>query len=110
MIACVQAWPVDTLLSGPVVEHLLATVREALTNVGKHAQAARASVRLSVDPTRCRLVIADDGLGLPEATHGSGGLGLPNLRHRAEKCKGTLSIEEAPEGGTVLTWSVPLDA
>lgn len=103
--------PVDTLVSGPVVEHLLATVREALTNVGKHAGATRASVRVAVDPTGCRLTVTDDGLGLHGAAPGAGGgRGLPNLRHRAEKLGGGLSIDDAPGGGTVLTWFVPLDA
>ena len=103
--------PVDTLLSGLIVEHLLATVREALTNVGKHARATRAWVRVAVDPTTCCLTIADDGVGLQGAPEtAEGGLGLRNLRHRAEKLDGTLSIEDAPGGGTVLTWTVPLGA
>ena len=99
---------IDTLLTGPVVEQLLATVREALTNVAKHAQATRASVHLAVDTTGCRLTITDDGVGLGGAGDADGGLGLPNLRRRAEKLKGTLTIEDVPGGGTVLTWSVPL--
>ena len=104
--------PVDTCLSGsPTVEHLLATVREALTNVGKHARATRASVRVVVDATSCRLTVVDDGVGLHGAIPGSGGgRGLANLRHRAEKLDGSFSIEDGPGGGTVLTWSVPLDA
>jgi len=103
--------PIDTVLSGPPVEHLLATLREALTNVGKHAQATQASVRVAADPTSCRLTVADDGVGLHSGPRqADGGLGLPNLRRRAEKLKGTLSIEDAPGGGTVLTWTVPLVA
>jgi signal transduction histidine kinase len=113
--------PVDTLLAGPLLEHALAAIREALTNVAKHARATRASVHLTVDPSRCVLVVADDGVGLRDGGPGSGtrpvpgsggaaGLGLPNLRHRAEKLHGALSIQSAPGGGTVLTWSVPLDA
>jgi len=105
--------PVDTLLDGtPVVEHLLATVREALTNVGKHARATRASVGVVVDATSCRLTVVDDGVGLQQGAipGAGGGRGLANLRHRAEKLDGSFSIEDGPGGGTVLTWSVPLDA
>ena len=55
--------PVDAALSDEIVEHLLATLREALTNVGRHAQASRASVMLSVDSETCRLQILDNGPG-----------------------------------------------
>ena len=42
-------------------EHLRATIREALTNVGKHAQATRVSVSVDATDTSCRLTITDDG-------------------------------------------------
>ena len=53
--------PIDAALSDEIVEHLLATLREALTNIGRHAQASRASVMLSVDSEMCRLQILDNG-------------------------------------------------
>ena len=102
--------PVDALVSGQVHEHLLATIREALTNVAKHAQATRTLVDVTVHRNDCRLTITDDGVGLGDTSSaGGGGLGLPNLRRRAEKLRGTLSVENAPGGGTVLTWTVPID-
>ena len=101
--------PLETAIGEDLVEHLLATIREALTNVGKHARATRASLHLAVDETWCTLTIADDGVGITGApTVGSGGLGLPNLRRRAEKLHGTLAVDGASGGGTVLTWAVPL--
>ena len=39
--------PVDSVISEVIAEHLLATVREAVTNVGRHARATHASLRLS---------------------------------------------------------------
>ena len=102
--------PLDTLVTPQLREQLLAIVREALTNVGKHAHATRASVRVVVDEGICRLTISDNGLGMgtPSPAAG-GGLGLPNLRRRAEKLGGTFAVDDAPDGGTVLTWQVPLD-
>jgi signal transduction histidine kinase len=101
--------PLDASISEAIAEHLLATIREALTNVGKHAQATRASVEVAVDDTSCRLTIADDGVGIAGApSSASGGLGLPNLRRRAEKLHGTLAVDSVPGGGTQLTWAVPL--
>jgi len=101
--------PLDASLNDQLLEHLLATIREALTNVGKHAQATRASVEVGVDETACSLRISDNGIGMAgDSTAGGGGLGLPNLRRRAEKLRGTLSVGAAPGGGTVLVWTVPL--
>ena len=101
--------PLDTAIDGDVLEHLLATIREALTNIGKHAEATQASVRLAADETWCTLTITDNGVGITGApTAGSGGLGLANLHRRAEKLHGTLAVGSASGGGTVLTWAVPL--
>lgn len=101
--------PLDAAIDELVQEHLLATIREALTNVGRHAQATRASLRVTVDDASCRLIITDNGVGLAGAAESEGGgLGLPNLGRRAEKLHGTLTVSDAPGGGTVLTWRVPL--
>ncbi len=91
-----------------MAEHLLSTVREGLTNIGRHAGASRASVTVVVEEGRCTLEITDNGRGLGgESTHG-GGLGLPNMRQRAEKLHGTFEIGSPEEGGTLLVWRVPV--
>jgi signal transduction histidine kinase len=102
------AGPVDSTISAQVLEHMLATLREALTNVGRHAHATRATVLVAVDDTSCCLTITDDGIGLTDAEATGGGHGLPNLRRRAEKLHGTLTVGDATDGGTALTWKVPL--
>ncbi len=100
--------PVDAAISDEVAEHLLSTVREALTNVGRHAQATEAAVNLTVKGGRCILRVRDNGRGVDEAEAGEGGLGLVNLRRRAEKLHGQLVIENLETGGTLLTWQVPI--
>lgn len=101
--------PVDSRVSDPLAEHLLAVVREAVTNIGRHAQATQASIRLSADDGHCRLRVVDNGQGLGSDQNGAGGMGLVNLRHRAEKLQGEFAVERPISGGTVLTWQVPLD-
>lgn len=102
--------PIDAVISEVVTEHLLATIREAVTNVGRHAHATETSVTISVKEGLCRLQIVDDGRGLtsPGTTGGGGGLGLINLRHRAESLEGQMYIESPESGGTRLTWQVPV--
>jgi signal transduction histidine kinase len=102
--------PIDSAMPDEVTEHLLAIVREAVTNVGRHAQATEAHVRLSVADGHCLLQIIDNGRGIGGTTETTqGGLGLVNMRRRAEKLHGEFALESPPTGGTVLTWRVPLD-
>ncbi len=105
--------PIDAAVPDQVAEHLLATVREALTNVGRHARATGATVDLTVFDGWCRLEVTDNGMGSsapapPAASGEAGGLGLSNLRRRAEKLKGELTVDHPDAGGTRLVWRVPL--
>ncbi len=100
--------PIDLALSAEVAEHLIATVREALTNVVKHAQAPRVEVSLAVADGHVRLEVHDAGVGLPVELRAEG-LGLANLRKRAEALGGSMQILPVADGGTELEWVVPLD-
>ena len=99
--------PIDTIVPAPVAEQLLASAREALTNVAKHARAHHAEV-LVVAGGDLALRVTDDGDGLsgtPGVGHGNG---LRNLSHRAEALGGTFRVEERADGGLVVDWRVPL--
>ena len=98
--------PVDSAISEVIAEQLLATVREAVTNVGRHAQATQANVRLSAASEECLLQVTDNGRGLGLRERTDGGLGLNNMRRRAEKLHGSFEVRSQC-GGTVLTWRVP---
>jgi signal transduction histidine kinase len=100
--------PVDTAVNRSVEEHLLATVREAVTNIGRHANATAASVSVRVEGAICRLEVTDNGDGIRGGPVTAGGRGLINLRRRAENLGGELLVKGAPGGGTVLIWSVPI--
>ncbi len=97
--------PVDHVVSGQLAEEVLAVLREALTNVGKHAHATQVVVTIAAGD-ELRIVVADDGDGMGEIQ--PGGLGLKNLRQRAERLGGSMEIGTSREGGTRLTWHAPI--
>jgi signal transduction histidine kinase len=83
----------------------VATLREALSNVAKHARATKVDVVLSVGD-QILLRVLDDGRGLPDTIH-DGGPGLTNMASRAEALGGEMSLTTRAEGGAVLAWKVP---
>ena len=100
--------PIDAVISQSVTEQLLATIREAVTNVGRHAHATEASVAVSAHHGVCHLRVVDNGIGLGVVDDEDVGLGLVNLRRRAEKMHGTMEMVSPESGGTVLEWKVPV--
>jgi signal transduction histidine kinase len=98
--------PIDTAIPQHVGDHIVAVVREGLTNAGKHAAATRFVVLLGVSD-EVTLQVADNGHGI-EFPLDHPGLGLDNLRARATRLGGTFEVLPAQGGGTRLVWSVPL--
>jgi signal transduction histidine kinase len=96
--------PVDTGVDDRVCEHLLATLREALSNAARHARPSRVDIEVTVD-SEVVLRVADDGVGIGEAS--PSGRGLGNLAARAKSLGGRFRLEPRPEGGTVLEWRAP---
>ena len=82
-------------------------VQEALTNVGKHAQATRVEIRVTDTDGRVTVVVRDDGAGFDPA-QGSAGFGLVGMRERLALVHGTLEIESAPGAGTAIRASIPV--
>ncbi|MBS2548587.1 GAF domain-containing protein [Catenulispora sp. NL8] len=99
--------PIDFEVSDEAAEHALAVVREALSNVGRHAQATKADVDVATADGFLVLRVADNGVGMPEGGGRRSGLG--NLADRAVALGGEFTVGPAEGGGTVLTWRVPLD-
>ncbi|QKG27123.1 sensor histidine kinase [Actinomadura verrucosospora] len=96
--------PLDTAVDDETGEQLLAVVREALSNVARHARAREAAVAIDAGDD-LTLRVEDDGVGLPEGGRRSG---LRNMSERAEACGGSFATRRRPGGGTILTWRVPL--
>ena len=83
------------------VAELLAIMREALSNVARHAGATTCRVRLTSERDRLRLEIHDDGRGFDAARRGSDGHhGLANMRSRGEALGATFEVDSAPGRGT----------
>lgn len=87
------------------IEHGLAMVlREAATNIARHAQANEATFRLRVDAREVLLEVVDDGRG-GASVHGNG---LSGMRERVAALGGTLAIESPRGQGTRVTVRVPI--
>ena len=99
--------PVDTVVTGPVHEHVLAVVRESLSNIARHAHASRAEVEVAASADSLVVRVSDDGVGLPSQRAESG---LRNVRCRASSLGGTLKLAGRDPRGTTVVWRVPLAA
>ena len=97
--------PVDTVAGDEVVDDVVAVVREALTNVVRHARATGVGLHVSTAGSVLTVVVQDDGVGLRAGTRRSG---LENLAQRAAGYGGACDVGPGPAGGTELRWSVPL--
>jgi signal transduction histidine kinase len=85
---------------------ILLIAREALSNVVRHADARRCSVRLTTDDESVILEIADDGNGVPQV-HSTVGHGLRNLETRARAIGARVEIEGNRPRGTIIRLTVP---
>jgi signal transduction histidine kinase len=97
------------LNSEELTEQALIVLREALSNIARHAGASRADVTVDVDHDGIlSVLVTDNGTGLPPGGRRSG---LRNLADRAEKLGGELRLDQAdpaaPRPGTRLEWRVP---
>lgn len=86
---------------------LLQIVREAVSNSLRHGSATEVSITLEAHEGGLRLVIADDGLGMAGRPAGPAGHGLENIRARAGRHRGIVSIASIPDGGTTITCTIP---
>ncbi len=83
-------------------------VQEAITNVGRHAEASVCFVSLEVDEDvgMLRLEVRDDGRGI--GVNRGTGVGLTSMRERAEELGGSFTVDALPGGGTIVRARLPL--
>ena len=86
---------------------MLLLLRELLTNVVKHAQATRTTVRVEAVDDNLSISVHDDGVGYSDIGIGAGS-GLKNLHERARRRAGTARIDRLASQGTAVCWKVPL--
>lgn len=99
------AGPVDLLVTGPLVDDVVAVVRESLANVARHAQAASAAVDISADDSGVTVVVEDDGVGVPDDVLRRSG--TSNLAERATARQGEYALTSRVGGGARVSWSAP---
>jgi len=84
-------------------------VQEALTNVGRHAGGACASVHLRYAPDAFTVQVDDDGEGTGTQSAGPG-LGLIGMRERVSALGGRLHAGPQPRGGFRVRAELPVRA
>lgn len=93
---------------------LLRATQEALSNVGKHAEAREVTITVSYLDGQTILDVQDDGRGfdpremLGRSPSPDGGIGLQAMRERVARLSGSLSIETEPGRGSTLVVALPL--
>lgn len=90
-----------------VASDVIQLIREALSNVGRHARATTCRVSLRRDGATAVLEIDDDGVGF-DAAAPHGGMGLPNLQSRTESLGGSFALIAVEGEGTTVTARLPL--
>ena len=96
---------IDALVPRWLADHVVAVLREALSNVAQHAHATQVEVKLMVTETDLTLLVDDDGIGLSSPGRRSG---LRNMESRAAVVGGHLSLQRRQPTGTRVEWSAAL--
>lgn len=99
--------PIDSAITQVIADHLLAVVRESLSNCVKHAHATEVDIRVAIDSPVLVCEVIDNGNGYSAEARFSG---IKNMESRAMELGGELVVGARPDAqqGTRLRWSVPL--
>jgi len=98
--------PAPHTLPHAVEAPLALVLREAVTNIHRHARASEARIEISSEDGQFRMRISDNGCG-GLAAHGNG---VSGMRERVRALGGTLAIDSPPRRGTTITVVVPTAA
>ena len=96
----------DLRLSMNERKNLYLVFKEAVNNAAKHARCDRVRVQVRKQGQGLELTIVDNGAGVSgeaQGRNGLGGNGLRSMKERAEAIGGSLLVEQAEQGGTVIT-------
>jgi len=100
--------PVESVMSAETCAEMMASLREALGNVARHAKASAVDVTIAVEGDRVAMTVRDDGVGPPDLEgQPTSGNGLFNLQARATALGGSCTLDPGSTVGAVLAWSVP---
>ncbi len=92
------------ILSGNEEMHVIRIIREALSNIERHAQASKASVYIALDKShQVTIRVHDDGKGFDPSQTPANHFGTSIMQDRALILDGHLDIDSAPGRGTIIT-------
>ncbi|MCH8024293.1 MAG: sensor histidine kinase, partial [Candidatus Marinimicrobia bacterium] len=83
-----------------IMTHLYRIAQEALNNAVRHSGARAIQVKLTIQPELTQLEVYDDGVGMPDGLASVTGMGLHNMKYRANAIRGSLEIGSRITGGT----------
>jgi len=109
VISAVEADDAALDLLAPVAPDVVQVVREALSNVARHARSLTCRVSVHADEGMVRVAVEDDGVGF-DATQTLPGQGLDNLSARAGELGGWLLVHSSPGAGTTVEMHLPVAA
>ena len=95
--------PLDAI-SPRFAQHMVAALRESVSNAVRHAKATTLTITICAD-SDIVIDVTDDGIGMPVTV---GRSGLHNLRAARQTVGGTCTVETLDEGGTRFIWTAPL--
>ena len=98
--------PVDAAVGDATLAEMVPTLREALSNIARHAAATAAVVTVAA-AEEVELTVTDDGRGMPGGRP-AGGQGLDNMAARARRLGGRMRLDDAEPEGTRVVWRVPI--
>ena len=90
--------------------HLYRIAQEAVNNAIRHGHASEILISLSASDGSGRLVIEDDGSGLPKLPANHLGMGLQIMNYRARMIGGSLQVQDSKLRGTAVTCTFPLNS
>jgi ligand-binding sensor domain-containing protein/signal transduction histidine kinase len=103
-IRCWQEVPTDLPalpLRADVRHNVFLALKEAINNILKHSGATEVWLRLALEGSTVRLVVEDNGQGLPAVAQGRKGNGLGNMSTRLRECGGSADIADTGNGTRV---------
>jgi len=98
--------PPDAVLAPGAQQAIFKVAQEAFANIGRHARATHATVRIALDGDRLVVRIEDDGAGFVPASPAAG-MGLANMRERAAAYGADFEVRSQPGAGTTVVLSMP---
>lgn len=108
-IYCFFRCPEPVLLESEIAStHLFRITQEAINNARKHGEADRILISLQYNPGEIRLVIRDNGIGIPLKMPKISGLGIRSMNYRAAEIGASLTVRRAGKRGTTVTCILPL--